>query len=874
MRRWRLVSLYVGLVSILSGQIQPALNRSTQSNRSTTAEGIPLPLSVKAIAASHGRSLALASDGTVWEWGAGCRLPGFEYSPAPAVLELSRPAPSRVSGLNGVVSVASGYDLNLAAKGDGTVWAWGGYESCGRTTAWAMPFQVSGISDAVAVAAGSSYDSVALKRDGTVWFWRWNHTSYGTSTGSIITAEPTTPVQVSGLAGVVRIALGAGYGVALKSDGTAWTWSQTSSGQPFAMQVNGLSGVAAIAAAGFQIQALRGDGTVWSWSSYSATGTPIQPIPAPVSGLSGVIAIAAGDYGRGCGLAVRNDGTVWAWGDNHSGQLGDGTTTDRSTPLQVGGLSGVVAVATGGSHSLALKADGTLSAWGANYYGQLGDGTPQPAPIAPVRGLGGVVAVAAGHYYSLALRADGSVWQWGVGRSIWPPEYRATPAQVSGLPEVVKIAAGFGQNLALASDGTVWEWGFRSWPEPPWDRPVPIQVSGLAGVVAIAAGGVHSMALKEDGTVWAWGDNQYGQLGDGTTTKQATPVQVSGLSGVVAVAAGGVHSVALKGDGTVWQWGDTDHKNQYCTWGYETATPQLTPVQVSGLSGVVAISAARVMAEGATYCDHTLALKSDGTALGWGINLSGELGDGTARDRSTTAPVRDLEKVVSVAAGGGLNSLAVKADGTVWAWGANYVAQLGDGTTEGRLTPVRVGGVAGAVAVAGAAEHSLVLMHDGTVWAWGTNGWGQLGYENATNQMTPVQVVTPGSPDLTLVASHAGDFSVGSPGVYALTVTNVGLAPTDGTITVTATLPQGLTFFSATGTDWTCATAGHEVTCSSAGPVNPEASSAITMTVDVGPDACPGVMTRADVSNQSDRNISNNTAWDPTVVLRPPPGSD
>jgi uncharacterized repeat protein (TIGR01451 family) len=292
------------------------------------------------------------------------------------------------------------------------------------------------------------------------------------------------------------------------------------------------------------------------------------------------------------------------------------------------------------------------------------------------------------------------------------------------------------------------------------------------------------------------------------------------------------------------------------------------------LSGVVAISASKVMAELATYCDHSLALKSDGTVWAWGMNLSGELGDGTTTSRSTPAMVNGLEDIVSIAAGGGLHSLAVEADGTVYAWGANYAAQLGDGTTTGRLTPARVAGIAGVVAVAGAAGHSLALVHDGTAWAWGSNGWGQLGYENAINQTTPVQVVSPGSPDLAIAASHAGNFSAGSRGVYTLTVTNAGLAPTEGAILVSAAAPPGLSFVSAAGTDWICAAAGQEANCESPGPIAPGASSAITLAVDVGSGACPGVMSRATVSNQGDRNISNNTTWDPTVVLRPPPGSD
>ncbi|MBI2916825.1 MAG: S8 family serine peptidase [Chloroflexi bacterium] len=356
-------------------------------------------------------------------------------------------------------------------------------------------------------------------------------------------------------------------------------------------------------------------GEAWAWGNNSegqlGDGTTIQRnAPVQVSGLAGVTDVAGGGWHS---LALSSAGTVWAWGWNDQGQLGDGTTTGRTTPVQVSGLTGVAAVAVGDYyHSLALKSDGTVWAWGWNYHGQLGDGTTtdRHTPV-PVSGLTGVVAIAAGGYHSLALKSDGTVWAWGGNDNGQLGDdtqtNRTTPVQVSGLTDVTAIAAGGYYSLALKSDGTVWAWGRNVVGElgdgTTTGRTTPVQVSGLTGATAIAAGGYHSLALKSDGAVWAWGYNNHGQLGDGTTTNRHTPVQVSGLTGVTTFAAGGLHSLALRSDGTVWAWGYNNNGQL----GDGSTTNRHTPVPVSGLTGVTAIAAGPF---------HGLAVKATALAAG------------------------------------------------------------------------------------------------------------------------------------------------------------------------------------------------------------------------------------------------------------------
>ena len=293
------------------------------------------------------------------------------------------------------------------------------------------------------------------------------------------------------------------------------------------------------------------------------------------------------------------------------------------------------------------------------------------------------------------------------------------------------IAAGHNHSMALKSDGTVWAWGSNSNGQlgnnSTTDSNIPVQVSGLTGATAIAAGYDYSMALKSDGTVWAWGWNGYGQLGNGTTAESNTPVQVLNLTGATAIAACYDHSMALKSDGTVWAWG----WNGYGQLGNNSTTNSKTPVQVSGLTGTVTAIAAGY--------SHSMALKSDGTVWAWGSNGSGQLGNGGTTNSYIPVQVSGLTGATAISAGG-YHSLALKSDGTVWAWGYNYYGQLGNNSTTNSKTPVQVSGLIGVTAISAGYYHSMALKSNGTVWAWGSNSSGQLGNNGTADSSTPVQV--------------------------------------------------------------------------------------------------------------------------------------
>jgi alpha-tubulin suppressor-like RCC1 family protein len=245
---------------------------------------------------------------------------------------------------------------------------------------------------------------------------------------------------------------------------------------------------------------------------------------------------------------------------------------------------------------------------------------------------------------------------------------------------------------------------------------IPQQLNVLSDIQAVAVFG-HVLALKADGTVWGWGQNMMSQLGGSATFGSVanTPAQIPGLSNIKAVAAGISHSLALDGNGEVWSWG----YNGVGQLGHgPTGEIQIsTPLKVTELSGVVAIAAGYV---------HNLALKNDGSVWAWGYNYHGELGNGGTQDSITPVKVLGLSNIVSIAASL-YHSLALRSDGRVFGWGANDYGQVGDGTANNCPTPVLLPTLTGIKAVAAGWSHSLALAADGTLWAWGGNTAGQLG---------------------------------------------------------------------------------------------------------------------------------------------------
>ncbi|MBE7473180.1 MAG: carboxypeptidase regulatory-like domain-containing protein [Anaerolineales bacterium] len=316
-----------------------------------------------------------------------------------------------------------------------------------------------------------------------------------------------------------------------------------------------------------------------------------------------------------------------------------------------------------------------------------------------------------------------------------PPAVLAHPA-TAPLQNIIAVVGGGFHTCALTSGRGVKCWGYNEYGQlgdgTTSYRPTPVAVTGLgSGVTDLAAGYYHTCALTSGGGVKCWGYNSYGQLGDGTTTNRLIPVAVTGLgSGVTALATGSNHTCALTSGGGVKCWGF----NQWGQLGDGTTTQRLTPVDVIGLgSSVTAVAVGE---------DQTCALTSGGGVKCWGYNIVGELGDGTTIQRLMPVAVIGLSSGVTALTVNGEHTCVLITGGGVKCWGYNSYGQLGDGTTTNRYTSVDVIGLgSGATSVAAGPLHTCALISAGGVKCWGNNSVGQLGDGTTTDRWTPVDVV-------------------------------------------------------------------------------------------------------------------------------------
>ncbi|MDI9337281.1 MAG: hypothetical protein QM539_02520, partial [Alphaproteobacteria bacterium] len=622
------------------------------------------------------------------------------------------------SGLNNVVSLAAGGANSLALKSDGTVVAWGSNNE-GQSS---IP---NNLNNVVKIAAGGGHN-LALKSDGTVVAWGQNN--YG---------QVNVP---SGLNNVVSIATGLLHSLALKSDGTVVTWGYNEYG--ILNIPSGLKKVVSVAAGGLHSLALKSDGTLvaWGWDYYGQCNIP--------SDLNNIVSMSGGEFNS---LALKSNGTVVAWGRKNDGQL--------NIPSD---LNDVVSIAAGSIHGLALKSNGTLVAWGNNYFGN------KTIPS----GLNNVVSISSLSHnlalYKLQVNTS-SNYGGSVSPSIFVKNgdnirvtYNANPNNIidsifiNGVLNTDSLQGytfrniNESQNVRLVFSYRITEDYINYSNKPSYRYRDTLIVTGRninklrfkSYISYIASPRIDSFdyinflrktynpqtrdtnyfvmipKVLNTGVYLIYGINyqnnraltqrliriipdnldSFGIMGWGRNNEgQSMPPLSLQLDNVVSISAGDYHSLALKADGTVLGWGSNSHG-------------QIT--MPNGLTDVVMISAGR---------DNSFALKSDGAVVAWGSNSNGQ----------TTIP-NNLADVVSIAAG--FNApLALKSNGNIVAWGNNFYDQLNIPSA------VNIGN--DVIAIAAGGRISAALKSNGTAYKW---GWSQYGTQNIPPIQSHVRAIAAG----------------------------------------------------------------------------------------------------------------------------------
>lgn len=336
---------------------------------------------------------------------------------------------------------------------------------------------------------------------------------------------------------------------------------------------------------------------------------------------------------------------LYAWGRNNAGQLAQGNTTNRSSPVQIGSLVNWSNQITQGTNScLAIKNDGTLWAWGANGNGELaqGDTAQRNSPV-QVGALTTWLRVAAGYTFCAAVKTDGTLWAWGNNSLGQLGQGNTTnyssPVQVGALTDWQQVDAGYNACAAVKTDGTLWTWGQntegRLGLSDTTNRSSPVQVGALTTWASVRIGFKYMHGVTTGGELYAWGYNSNGQLGTSNTVTYQSPVQVGSLSSwskaAPAKTSTAYHTVATTTDGKLYAWG----YNGAGQLGQGDTTQRSSPVQVGALTTWLEPSAG----SGSSANDTSLATKTDGTLWTWGYNGFGQLGINLTSNRSSPVQV-------------------------------------------------------------------------------------------------------------------------------------------------------------------------------------------------------------------------------------------
>lgn len=754
---------------------QLGIGSNTSSNTPTLVMN-----QVASVNGSTRGSAAIRTDGSLWLWGYG------EYGTNGDGTTIDRRKPV-LAGSN-FNSFSAGWDFAVYIENDGSLWAWGqndlGQLGSSEYPWIAAPVLISAEKDWAGVAAGAQF-AVALKTDGTMWSWGDNtYSQTGNGVGG------STIRQIGTDSDWLSVSSGNYHTIARKRDGTIWTWGDGNLGQlcqgatttsPAPVQIGvGFSWKEATAG-GQRTYAIRSDGRLYECGRSIVNGLDWPDLHLFDYSLDWAT-VNLSSYSHA--LAIKLDGTLWGWGANSANQIVPGSTIQINAPVQIGTDTDWMSAVSSYNASLALKNDGALWAWGL-AYNRYGNSQTEPYDTPTPTGAN-YLKIFPNSSSSSGLDKYNQYWHWdSTYRGVVLQDYNLIYRQRVQNPTLSYSAGGYGQegghtmykeyvsgynlfgqlglgtttdiwttswsglelwqsvqaggrhSVAIDHNGMLWSWGGNSYGQLgnaifSEKHTTPDLVNFDTDWRYIGSMYENTFAIKENGTLWAWGRNHAGQLGIGNTQDQNTPVQVGTDKDWKMVSSGNCFTVALKTDGTLWSWGCNGNGQL----GHGAISfPVLTPQQVGVDSDWTQVSAGYA---------HTLALKTDGSLWAWGLNASGQLGDNTTDLKSSPLQIGVGVRWVMVAAGG-QHSLAIQADSSLWSWGRNHKGQLGDGTTTNRLAPVYV--ATNYVSVEAGMHHSMgrkrrlyLQPYDWTMdtYVWGDNSTGQLGNGTTTNSLVPI----------------------------------------------------------------------------------------------------------------------------------------
>jgi alpha-tubulin suppressor-like RCC1 family protein len=555
------------------------------------------------------------------------------------------------------------------------------------------------------------------------------------------------------------VAAGAYHTCGLTADGEAYCWGYNGEGELGQVPVRGSDGSVQAAlspqsvSGGMSFRSIVASGpatcalgaaiptVTYCWGSYSMNG----PVNTPVA-LSGAPTFAS-LFGVGSGICGLTDvGKAWCWGANSYGQLGDGTTTWASTPVAAAPSLTFSTLSVGYSeHTCGVTTAGPTYCWGANWYGQLGNGTTSDSSTSPLLVQGNLTftRLTSGDGHTCGLTTTGAAYCWGRNEKgqVGDGGYNTSsiPVKVTGDLTFKSITSGALYTCGVTTTNGAFCWGANTDGQlgdgTTTNRRNPVWIAGAA-FTSLSAGAEHTCGLTIAGLEMCWGNNEAGKLGDGTTgSGSANPVAVSTDVKFGSIYAGDRHTCGISLALATYCWG----WNGDGQLGDGTATNRSQPVAVGAGLGLTSL---------ALGGQHTCGLSAGGAAYCWGWNGNGQLGDDPWGYTlpNTVVTVSGGQKFTRLVAGF-LHTCGLTVSQVAWCWGSNQFGESGRprGNSSVRVAPGPVSGSLTFISLAVGRNHTCGITSSKEAYCWGANGSGQLGDGTtgyANNRDVPTRVVT------------------------------------------------------------------------------------------------------------------------------------